>query len=95
MSHASNAARHHEFWQNTALQTIRHYAASGKVFEAYDLTREGLPEPTSPSQWGALMSVAHRAGLIEPVGAGPSLRPTVKGSLTRYWRGTNVKRNAA
>ena len=95
MTLAEQAAEIDPFWKSTALRVIAHLAATGRVFEAYDLTREGLPEPRTSSQWGALFYAAHSAGLIEPAGAGPSARQTVKGSLTRYWRGANPKRNVA
>lgn len=82
-------------WHATALNGLQQLAASGEVFEAYDLIRLGVPEPEHSSQWGAFFNQAKAAGVIVAAGAGPSARPTVKGSLCRFWRGTDLTRRQA
>lgn len=74
-------------WRRRALTVIADLAATGKVFEAYDVVRDGCPEPDHPSRWGAIFGLAARSGLIVSAGAGPSSRPTVHGSLCKKWRG--------
>lgn len=82
-------------WRQTALDAVRQLAGAGEVFEAYDLIRLGVPEPDHSSQWGALFNAAAKAGVITTAGTGPSSRPTVKKSLTRFWRGTTLARTSA
>jgi hypothetical protein len=74
-------------WRRKALTVITDLATTGRVFEAYDVVRDGCPEPDHPARWGAIFRVAAQAGLIVSAGAGPSSRPTVHGSLCRKWRG--------
>jgi hypothetical protein len=74
-------------WRVQAVQLIADLAAEGVVFEAYDLIRRGLPEPDHSSRWGAVFQLCGRQGLIDQVNTGRSARPTVKGSLVRFWRG--------
>ena len=74
-------------WRLQAVQLIATLAAEGTVFEAYDLVRRGLPEPDHHSRWGAVFNLCAKQGLIEQANAGRSARPTVKGSLVRFWRG--------
>ncbi len=75
------------WWWSTAMAGVTALAKSDRVFEAFDVAELGVPDPDSPARWGALMASAAKAGLIRPVGAKPSRRPTVCGSLTRTWRG--------
>jgi hypothetical protein len=76
------------WWSSTAMQAVRAMAATGRVFQAFDLVETcGIPEPDHPNRWGALLTRAARNGVIVAVGAAPSRRPTVAGSLTRTWRG--------
>ncbi len=75
------------WWWSTAMAGVEALAKSGREFEAFDVAQLGVPDPDSPARWGALMAAAAKAGLIRPVGAKPSRRPTVCGSLTRTWRG--------
>ena len=82
-------------WRTEALAGLHQLAAKGEVFEAYDLIRAGVPEPEHPSRWGALFNAAAKAGIITAAGAGPSARPTVRKSLTRFWRGTSLGRTTA
>lgn len=88
-------ARTDNTWRLTALNGVRELARRGEVFEAYDLVLLGVPEPEHSSRWGALFNTAARAGIITAAGAGPSARPTVKKSLTRFWRGTDLSRRSA
>lgn len=78
-----------EWWRRTCNQGIRELARRGEPFEAYDLIGLGVPEPINSSRWGARLHNAARQGVIEAVGAGPSRRPTARGSLVRYWRGVS------
>lgn len=75
------------WWRDSAERALRDLAASGRTFEAYDLTEMGVPDPDHPNRWGALFRAAHTAGLIEPVGYAQSRRPGRSGGLTRLWRG--------
>lgn len=75
------------WWSDTAARGIRHLAAGGAEFEAFDLIDIGVPEPDHPNRWGAALAHACRDGVIVCVGAGPSRRPTRAGGLCRRWRG--------
>lgn len=81
------AERTDGWWATTCDAAIAELAHRGRPFEAWDLVALGVPEPEHPSRWGARLRAAAKAGLIEPAGAGPSSRPTVRGSLVRRWRG--------
>jgi hypothetical protein len=79
-----------DWWASTAMQAVRALAATGRVFQAYDLVETyGIAEPDHPNRWGALLTRAARHGLIVAVGAAPSRRPKTAGSLTRTWRGAS------
>ncbi len=83
IAHSSN-----DPWRIAAVKGIAHLAASGRVFEAYELIVLQLcPEPAHPSRWGALFNLCANHGLIDHVGYGPSSRPTVKSSAVKFWRG--------
>lgn len=92
---AAVRARTDSTWRATALNGLQELARRGDVFEAYDLIALGVPEPEHSSRWGALFNAAAKAGIITAAGAGPSARPTVKKSLTRFWRGTDLARRKA
>ena len=81
-------ARTDDWWRRTCDQAIAEFAKRGKAFSAFDLVEAGVPEPEHPSRWGSRFAAAAKAGSIVPAGAGPSRRPSVRGSLVRYWRGT-------
>lgn len=77
-----------DWWTAVALQAVRAMAATGRIFQCYDLVEVyAIPEPDHPNRWGALLTRAARKGLIVAVGAAPSRRPKTAGSLTRTWRG--------
>lgn len=76
-----------DWWKSCADTALKQLAATGRVFEAYDLVLMGVPEPHHPNAWGARMNAAAKRGVIRNVGAGPSKRPTVARSLVRYWQG--------
>lgn len=77
-----------EKWFRLAMAAVHAIAATGHIFQAYDLLeRYNVPEPSHYNRWGDLLRRARREGLIVPVGAAPSRRPTTCGSLTRTWRG--------
>lgn len=70
------------------LQIAAETAASGGVFEAFDLTdRYGVVLDDS-SRWGPLFASAARDGLIEHAGFAVARRPSRSGGITRTWRGT-------
>lgn len=77
------------WWRSCAMQAVEAEAATGRVFQSYDLVlRYGLPEPPSgPNAWGSLLGSAAKAGLIVAVGYAPSSRPTTAKSAVRTWRG--------
>lgn len=81
------AERTEGWWAATCDAAIAELARRGRPFEAFALVELGVPEPEHPSRWGARLRAAAKAGLIEAAGAGPSSRPTVRGSLVRRWRG--------
>lgn len=74
------------WWWSTAMSGVQALAASGREFDAYDLTELGVPEPDSPNRYGALFRAAHRAGVIVPVGYRQSRRPGRSGGSCRVWR---------
>jgi len=77
-----------EDWQTVAMSYVVSRAGTGRPFQAWDLIADGCPEPDDPAHdWGPLMSLAARDGVIRCCGAEPSRRPTVRGSLTRVWIG--------
>ncbi len=76
-----------DFWRRTCDAGIRELARRGAIFQCADLLDLGVPEPEHPSRWGARLHAAAKAGVIEPVGAEPSRRVTVRASLVRTWRG--------
>lgn len=75
------------WWKACADQAIDALAASGKTFEAYDLSLMGVPDPHHSNAWGARMNAAAKRGVIKRVGSGPSKRPTTAKSLVYFWRG--------
>lgn len=76
-----------DWWLSTARRALRTLAATGRTFEAYDLTELGVDDPDHPNRWGALFRAAHNDGLIVPVGYAQSRRPGRSGGATRLWRG--------
>jgi hypothetical protein len=86
-------------WRDTATRVLIRVAADsyrqGTTFQASDLARAGCPEPGHPNQWGALFRSAAAEGLITRVGAEPSTRGTVHGSLVYRWRGTEYATDRA
>jgi hypothetical protein len=75
-------------WATACRAAIELMARRGEPFQAADLIAEGLvDEPDSPARWGAAFMAAAKAGVIEPVGYGPSKRATVHRSICRIWRG--------
>lgn len=82
-------ANRDQWWWDGAMRAVRAMAATGIVFQAYDVAiGYGLPDADdNRSRWGALLATAARRGYIVPVGAEPSKRPETAGSLVRTWRG--------
>ncbi len=82
-------ANRDQWWWDGAMRAVRAMAATGNVFQAYDVAiGYGLPDADdNRSRWGALLATAARRGYIVPVGAEPSKRPETAGSLVRTWRG--------
>lgn len=77
-----------EWWKSTAMQAVEDLAATGRPFEAYDVTELGVVDPPCSSHWGSLFHRAHSRGLIEIAGYGQSRRPSRAHGLTRLWVGT-------
>jgi hypothetical protein len=75
------------WWWSGAMVALKHFASLGTAFDAYDLTLEGVPDPQSTGQWGALFNAGRKAGLIEAVGYERSRRPGRSGGACRVWRG--------
>lgn len=72
-------------WQDLVFHWIR-AMPRGRAFQFYDLVELGCPDATDVAHSsGAVMSAAAKVGLVKCVGAEPSKRPTVRGSLTRVW----------
>lgn len=72
-------------WRDTVFDRIRAIPA-GHRFQAFDLVAAGCPDPPDVAHgWGAALSAAAKASLVRCVGAEPSRRPSVRGSLTRLW----------
>lgn len=83
------------FWRATADQAIRARAETGRVFDAYALAEDGVPEPDHPSRWGPRFLAAARAGVIVPAGYASSRRPATAGSAVRVWRGARAAASAS
>lgn len=80
---AAMALDDRELWREDAVATITALAKLGHV-TAEDLTRE-MRRPPSPSFVGVAFHNAHRAGIIQPIGARTSTTKTRKGGLIRVW----------
>lgn len=77
-----------EWWRLTAIQAVEDLAASGRPFEAYDVTELGVVDPPHANCWGGLFHTARAKGLIEVAGYAQSRRPSRSGGLCRLWIGT-------
>lgn len=76
-------------WREEAEAALAAEAASGRLFDAYDLQeRHGLTSPSGPNEWGPLFSHAAARGLITSVGFHQSRRPSRSGGICRIWQGT-------
>ena len=75
------------WWRDCAERGIATLAATGRDFDAWDLTQLGVPDPDHPNRWGALFQAAFKRGDIEPVGYHQSRRPGRAGGVCRVWRG--------
>lgn len=74
-------------WWETAMGRLRAYAAAGIEFDAYDLTKAGVPAPDHPNRWGALFNTAKAQGLIVHAGYHQSERPGRAKGVCAVWRG--------
>ncbi|SDP46236.1 hypothetical protein SAMN05660199_03952 [Klenkia soli] len=85
---AQAEANRDDWWWSPAMAAVRHLAASGLPFTAWDLTDKlGVPDPDHPARWGGLFYAARTAGIIERAGITESSRPSRSGGLCRVWRG--------
>lgn len=82
------------WWWSVAMRALSWLAADGRPFEAYDLTKLGVPDPDEPNRWGALFRSAAMAGVIVPAGYTRSRRPGRAGGLCRVWVGTTPQQEA-
>jgi len=78
-----------DWWRSCCDAGIAELARRGQPFQAVDLLDLGVPEPSHPNRWGPRLHAAARAGVIEPVGYGPSRRATTACSAVRVWIGRN------
>lgn len=76
-----------DWWRSCVEAGLRHLAATGSPFDAFDLTELGVPDPDHPNRWGAAFRAAATGGLIEPIGYRESRRPSRSGGVCRVWRG--------
>lgn len=74
-------------WRDAAEVPLSKLAASGRAFTAYDLTLAGALAPKHPNWWGLLFGIAHRAGIIVPVGYTASGRRSRAGGACHVWVG--------
>lgn len=74
-------------WKAECDAAIERLARTGRVFQAHDLTLEGIGDPHHPNAWGARLSAAAKRGVIVSAGTGQSTRPTTAKSLVHLWRG--------
>lgn len=77
-------------WTSRALAAIEAAALAGEPFDAYALTKGGLPQPPRSSMWGALFKDASRAKIIRKVGVHESERPSRSRGLCRVWLGASA-----
>ena len=75
------------WFQDCALSAIAQLARSGVPFTTDDLRDLGVPEPDRPTRWGVVMQAAYRAGMIRPIAATNSRRPSRHSGLQRVWEG--------
>lgn len=72
-------------WMLRALSAIRFLADRGGPFTSDDV-RAMIERPRHANAIGAVMRMARKRGVIEPVGAEPSSRPGRRGGMVRTWR---------
>lgn len=77
-------------WQATAAEFIDVLAATGRPFQAADVTAAGCPAPEHPNQWGAAFRAAHTRGVIVPAGTALASRRSRRRALVRLWQGVDV-----
>ena len=76
-------------WHAAARQAIVDLANSGVAFDAYALSRVGVPDPSHPNLWGSAFRSAAADGLIREVGYHQSQRPGRARGACRLWKGSN------
>jgi len=81
-------AHRDDWWDSCFMTAVKTLAATGRKFETYDVTEQGVPEPAHPAQYGSAMRRAAQSGLITEAGFTVSRRPSRSGGLTRLWVGT-------
>lgn len=74
-------------WRAQVDQAINQLAATGEPFTADSVRALGVPEPSSPQQWGARFQAAARAGVIRRIGYQPSQRASVHAHPVATWQG--------
>ncbi|MFD1505272.1 hypothetical protein ACFSBG_06245 [Georgenia yuyongxinii] len=75
------------WWRDSAERALQDLAATGRTFDAFDLTEMGVIDPPHPNHWGALFRAAASAGTIEVAGYHKSRRPGRAGGVCAFWRG--------
>lgn len=77
-------------WTSQALAAIEAAALAGEPFDAFSLTKRGLPNPPHSNMWGALFREAARAKIIKKFGSHESERPSRARGLCRVWMGVSA-----
>lgn len=75
-------------WAARVTSVIEALADTGMPFTAYQVAQVA-GEPRHFRHWGRAVAAAHARGLIVPVGATPSRRPSTHRSLVHLWRGAD------
>lgn len=78
------------WWHSVAHRAVAWWAASGRPFDAYDVTLLGVPDPDHPARWGALFAACRAEGLITAIGYRASRRPSRSGGVCRVWVGVDT-----
>lgn len=79
------------WWRASAMQALTDLAATGRPFDAYDITELGVVDPPHPNHWGALFRAAATAGTIVHAGWHRSRRPGRAGGVCSVWRGKRTE----
>lgn len=88
-------AQSDSWWHDCASRALAWWAATGRPFDAYDLTLLGVPDPDHPARWGALFAGASSQGVIRRAGYRASRRRSRAGGVCAVWVGAPGDGDAA